>query len=185
MAVRISFSSRAVSSGPPIKSSAARLRVVAVGRGQLKFCVEPDCGGRHTGGDIVPAQASADGAPVANLAVADALGRVAERRMGTAESLVAGDLHVARHRPDAHPIGAHIDAGEPGNRLEVDQAARAHQPCLDGLHEALAAGDEGRIAFLIAAERGERVGDRRRPHILVDRCWIHYGCSPSLTGAPL
>ena len=82
-------------------------------------------------------------------------------------------------------VRADIDAGEPVHRLKVDQAARAHEARFDGLHEALAAGDEDRVAFVVAAECGERVRDRRRPHILVDRCWIHGGCSPSLTGGAL
>ena len=42
-----------------------------------------------------------------------------------------------------------------------------------------------RSAFVVVAEGGTCVGDRHRPHILVDRCWIHCGCSPSLAGAPL
>ena len=149
-----------------------------VGRRQLQLSPEGDRDRRHAGCDIVPAEAAADGAPVADLPVADPPRRVAERPQGTAEPLVAGDLHIAGHRPDADPAPADLDAGKPGNRLQVDQAARAHQPRLDRLHEALAAGDEHRVPFLIAAEGGERVGDRRRPHILVDGRWIHAGCSP-------
>ena len=152
---------------------AACMPPTAIGLG-----AEPDRGGRHAGGDVVPAEAPADGAPVADLAVADAFCCITERGTGAGEALVAGNLRVASHGPDAHAACADIDAGEPVHRLEVDQAARAHQARLDGLHEALAAGDEDRIAFLIAAVGGECVGDRRRPHILVDRCWIHRGCSP-------
>ena len=121
--------------------------------------------------------------PVADLAVADPSRSVAERPAGAAQALVAGDLRIAGHRPDANPVPADIDAGEPGDRLQVDQAARAHQPRLHRLHEALAAGDEHRVPLLVAAEGGERVGDRRRAHILVDGCWIHAGCSPSMADA--
>ena len=157
----------------------------AVRHRQLQLCAQPDRGGRHAGGDIVPAEAAADGAPVAHLPVSHALGCVAERSTGAGEALIPGDLRVAGHGPDAHSVRADVDAREPVHRLQVDQAARAHEARLDRLHEALAARHEDRVAFVEAAERGERVRDRRRPHILVDRCWIHGGCSPSLTGGAL
>ena len=71
-----------------VRAGSAALRRRSWTRGSSS-CPGPSADDRHAGGDVVPAEAAADRAAIADLAVADMGGGVVERRVGGAEALSA------------------------------------------------------------------------------------------------
>ena len=134
-----------------MNSRAGTLRSPPLGD-QIHGGIERERDRRHAGGDVIPAHAAADSAAIADLTIAHVRRGIDERRVGRRQALLGRELDVAGHSAD---LDAAVEphALDLGDILEIHERVRLHQSRLERLHQALAAGDEGRL--------GAAVGDRR------------------------
>ena len=99
------------------------------------------------GGRVGMGKAAADGAAVADLVMRDVGDGLAQQRMRGRQPPIV--LDVAPAHPGAKPNAALADGNvaEPGNPPQIDQQARRRQPEGENRHQALPAGDDGRLGI--------------------------------------
>src|SRR5262245_29348047 len=144
----------------------------AVPFGELETSADANCRRRHTGSDVVPAEAAADGPSVPHLAVANVAGGIHQRLISAVQTGIGRDIAIARHRADAHSAVVDGNAFQLRNALEIDQTFGPYQPRLERLHEALPAGDAAGVRTM-GGEGLQRFRQRRGRGIGFDRSWIH------------
>ena len=131
--------------------------------------------GRPVAGRVGMGDAAADGAPVADLRVADGRGQVDDARVVVLDRGRVVDLAMGRPSPDDQVVVGLADAVEPGDVLQVDEQGRLGEPQLDERQQAVAAGQQLRLAFAVRAGSATR-----RPGSLAGRSRTDLGSSRCL-----
>src|SRR5216683_4382868 len=116
------------------------------------------------GGRVRMGEAAAHGAAVADLVMRDMGDCLLQKRMCGLQPLIVLDVAPAHPGAETNAAVAHRNVAEPGNLAQIDQHARRRQPEGEHWHQALPAGDHGRLG--IGCEQIDRFPQRRRRLVL-------------------
>ena len=121
-------------------------RAPAVRPGDIHFTAERQQARRQFGGGIGEGNRAAERAAVADRRMADMRHGERDQRRMPGDLGGAFGLGVAGQRADLDLAGFHRDAGKPADAIQVDQQLRRRQPHVERGDQALAAGEQPRLA---------------------------------------
>ena len=92
-------------------------------------------------------ETAADRAAIADLVMRDVADRLPQQRMRRRQPPIVLDVAPAHQGAEAHAVVADVDIAEPGNAPQIDEQARRRQAEGENRHQALPAGDDGRLGI--------------------------------------
>src|SRR5581483_5528421 len=144
---------------------------VALGAFGDEFGIERKDGGRPVGGGIRVDETSADGALVAHLHIAEMACGFRQQRASAAQEIGDLNLKVGGHGADADLTALFLYIREIFDAAEIDEHFGLHEAQLHGGQQAVAAGQDFGVIFVLAQERDcvvEGLGGN-----VVKTCWDH------------
>jgi hypothetical protein len=124
---------------------------------------------------------SADRPTIANLNVADLVGRLGDDRRLLLHRLGPGDVGVRRERADRHRLAVALDSAHGVDVTDVDEVVRVRQSGLHRREEAVPAREDLRAGIL--REEFQRVVDALRT-VVVELAREHHSSPPSVAVVP-
>src|SRR6185437_2597081 len=144
---------------------------IALGTFSDELSIERKDGGRPVGCGIGMDETSTDGAFVADLHIAEMAGGFWQQRTGAAQNIGGLNLKMRGHGADADLAALFFYIREVFDAAEIDEHFGLHKAQLHGGKQAVAAGQDFGVIFVLAQERDCVIegfgGD------VIKTCWDH------------